>query len=486
MPRDGSGIYSTLAGTDGIPDRTIESARYNANVHDVEADLNAPRPIVAGGTGATNARDAMLALGGEFANQAVSNYDITQFLSGSFWSGVGATGAPNATDVFVGIAYASVPTVSDMYLEARSFATDIKYIRRRDSAGSWGPWSRENSDIIDLANTKVAIAGDTMTGPLQINNILGVTGSVTTAADFVANGNSIKFNPATVTLSYSVGTGQVVVAGAQFQVNSAIIATSSVVAGGDLLANGNVLKFNPGTVSLTYSSGTGNVTLAGAQFVVNSNFAATGTATAGVMQAQAGAGSNAFFNCLDDFAAIKGRFYWERASNTMRMLHADGSAVILDGVGMVDLGDGFRGRAGAGGATDFAKHNFFWNSSANQMWIDNVNLGNVAVTCDYRIKKDVAPLESTWNVVKALRPITYTQREYTPPGAEQPLFVNDDTWQWGFVAHELQDTLLPSAASGAKDSPTDIQSPNLLAVVAALTRALQEAQARIEALEARR
>lgn len=226
MPRDGSGIYSTLAGTDGIPDRTIESARYNANVHDVEADLNAPRPIVAGGTGATNARDAMLALGGEFANQAVSNYDTFPFLSGSFWSSPGATGAPNGTDFFVGMAYANVPTIDDMYLEARSFATDIKYVRRR-GAGGWGAWSRENADIIALADSKVAKAGDTMTGPLQINNTLTATGAVAVGGDLLVDGNWIKFNPSTVTLNYNTGLGRLVLAGAHLQVNQDIVVTGT-------------------------------------------------------------------------------------------------------------------------------------------------------------------------------------------------------------------------------------------------------------------
>jgi len=63
MPRDGSGIYTTPVGTTAVPDTTIESAKYNANVADVAADLNAPRPIIAGGTGATSATGALTALG---------------------------------------------------------------------------------------------------------------------------------------------------------------------------------------------------------------------------------------------------------------------------------------------------------------------------------------------------------------------------------------------------------------------------------------
>lgn len=64
MPRNGSGIYSTPPGTDGIPDNTIASTPYNFNVHDVESDLNFPRPIVAGGTGSSTAAGALANLGG--------------------------------------------------------------------------------------------------------------------------------------------------------------------------------------------------------------------------------------------------------------------------------------------------------------------------------------------------------------------------------------------------------------------------------------
>jgi hypothetical protein len=63
MPRDGSGVYSTPAGTHGTPNTTILSAAYNNNVDDVAVDLNTPRPIVAGGTGATTPAGAVTALG---------------------------------------------------------------------------------------------------------------------------------------------------------------------------------------------------------------------------------------------------------------------------------------------------------------------------------------------------------------------------------------------------------------------------------------
>jgi len=63
MPRDGSGIYSKAAGTTAVSGQTIESAKYNSQVDDMVADLNAARPIVAGGTGATSVAAAQANLG---------------------------------------------------------------------------------------------------------------------------------------------------------------------------------------------------------------------------------------------------------------------------------------------------------------------------------------------------------------------------------------------------------------------------------------
>ena len=79
MPRNVSGIYAIPPGTEGFPDTTIESEKYNDYIHDVEKDLNDPRPIVAGGTGANNADGALANLGGEKSSQTVTNYDTHLF-----------------------------------------------------------------------------------------------------------------------------------------------------------------------------------------------------------------------------------------------------------------------------------------------------------------------------------------------------------------------------------------------------------------------
>jgi hypothetical protein len=156
-------------------------------------------------------------------------------------------------------------------------------------------------------------------------------------------------------------------------------------------------------------------------------------------------------------------------------------------------GIGRQCRSGTPGPTQANVFNIDWTTAAH-LWIDSVNQGAIAFTSDYRTKKDIAPLGSSWERVKKLRPISYTQAEYTPPGATPrnddsgkpiPMFAADNVERWGFLAHELQATLTKSAASGEKDQADTIQSPNPWTVIATLTKALQEAMARIETLEAK-
>jgi hypothetical protein len=174
MPRDGSGVYaqpypSVVSGT------TIESAKYNGNVTDVAQDLNTPRPIVAGGTGANNARDAMTSLQGDLAYQVVTNYDSFAFVSGSFYSAAGATSAPTG-NAFTGHCYTSDPAVTppalpasnNLYIEARDNTTGKLYVRQK-AAGLWGVWS--SGAAFDTDATYVNVTGDTMSGNLSISSL---------------------------------------------------------------------------------------------------------------------------------------------------------------------------------------------------------------------------------------------------------------------------------------------------------------------------
>jgi hypothetical protein len=85
MPRT-NGVYSPPAGTKGVPNTTVRSAPYNSLIDDLTQDANAPRPITAGGTGASNATQARESLG------AIGSADII---------GASLKGAPVDADAVV-------------------------------------------------------------------------------------------------------------------------------------------------------------------------------------------------------------------------------------------------------------------------------------------------------------------------------------------------------------------------------------------------
>jgi hypothetical protein len=160
MPRDGSGQYSQPF-PNVVEGTTIESAVYNGYTADVTIDLNTPRPIVAGGTGANNAHDAMINLKGEVAHQIVTNYDSHIFVSGSFESN-GATGQPTP-GLFLGVAVVN-QSAAFATLSGRTTA-GVAYNRNFDS-GAWGPWLLQSGSVAEADARYVNSTGDTMTGAL--------------------------------------------------------------------------------------------------------------------------------------------------------------------------------------------------------------------------------------------------------------------------------------------------------------------------------
>ena len=96
-------------------------------------------------------------------------------------------------------------------------------------------------------------------------------------------------------------------------------------------------------------------------------------------------------------------------------------------------------------------------------------------TSDYRLKENVAPMTGALIVVSQLKPCTYTWKV-------------DGSAGQGFIAHELQ-TVVPDCVTGEKDAVNEDgsiapQGIDTSFLVATLTAAIQELNAKVETLEA--
>lgn len=99
-------------------------------------------------------------------------------------------------------------------------------------------------------------------------------------------------------------------------------------------------------------------------------------------------------------------------------------------------------------------------------------------TSDHRLKENIVPLTDAVSRVKQLLPRNYTWKNNPSVGVVE-----------GFIAHELQ-SVVPDAVHGVKDAVDEEGNPKYQSVdtsvlIPVLTAALQEALARIEALEAK-
>ncbi|MGB1215048.1 MAG: tail fiber domain-containing protein [Pikeienuella sp.] len=89
MARNGSGVYSLPAGSTVSDGQDVLASQHNTPIQDLETDMNTPRPVVAGGTGASTAATARTNLGlgtGDsptFAGMTVSGTTSARFLTGT-------------------------------------------------------------------------------------------------------------------------------------------------------------------------------------------------------------------------------------------------------------------------------------------------------------------------------------------------------------------------------------------------------------------
>lgn len=84
MPRDGSGVYSFPSGGAATSGQPASSSAYNTRWADILTDLNAARPVSAGGTGGTTASAARAALGVQALDADLTAIAALGYTSGSY------------------------------------------------------------------------------------------------------------------------------------------------------------------------------------------------------------------------------------------------------------------------------------------------------------------------------------------------------------------------------------------------------------------
>ena len=574
MPRDGSGIY-TQPFPNVVEGTEIESSVYNGFTSDVALDLNSARPIVAGGTGGTNAPQALGALGAERSGDVVTNYDSHIFYAGSFSSSTSATAGPVAGHAFAGIAYDSdaigaapdyVPLNQNVIIEVRDQSDTVtpgrKYTREK-KLGTWGSWYADGyvtvGDAVGVSNTVadmfVGIEGTapnsafvvntesdnsgtdalvvsktgittfrTVSGTAlvqlnktasgQANDITGLNNgtvrwllrmgddaaesSTATGSNFAihryANDGSYLGNPFLIARDTGAATLTAVNVNSTLAVTGATTLDDATIVGGEITVGnagttGTIRFGNTGTKYLNYDGTNfnlvGGILNTSSAIMADSSIWSKETSTTGIYHFGS-SGSKYLQYDSASFLLRGGGFAISNAAATQILaLDTSGNFATLGKI----QGASYQCRQGESGGFGGNRFNFHWTGAAMEGWVDNANVGNVSgLTSDYRTKKDVVNLTDMWDTVKALRPIRYTQAEFSPPSQQKntvPVFTADDVERWGFIAHEVQATLTLTAASGEKDGPDTVQSLNWGPLVAALTKALQEAMARIETLEAR-
>jgi hypothetical protein len=200
----------------------------------------------------------------------------------------------------------------------------------------------------------------------------------------------------------------------------------------------------------------GDGTFESTDLTINSN---------GTIDFGTGSGAVGGVSVLPNYSAGTGMLYWNRTTTA-----SAGTALRFDDGG-------------------FQKGSITYTSSAT----------SYNTSSDYRLKENITPVQGAADIVKAMKPCTYT-------------FKSDGSWHDGFLAHELQE-LHPRAVIGSKDamqdeeyevtpavldedgavvteavmgtrSVPDYQGVDYSKLTPILTAALQEALNKIDALEA--
>ena len=117
------------------------------------------------------------------------------------------------------------------------------------------------------------------------------------------------------------------------------------------------------------------------------------------------------------------------------------------------------------------------------------NDGTVSSISDVRVKKDITSLSDGLSIVNQLRPVTFKYNNDSSHSDVGDIGDADDILRYGFVADEVK-TVAPQYVKEGKgvvngNPVTDFKSLSMMRMIPMLVKALQEADNKIDALEAR-
>jgi hypothetical protein len=481
MPRDGLGQYAPPAGTHGIPNYTVESARYNTFVDDITLDLNTARSVASGGTGATLPDAALDNLSAEKFKQVVVDWDANVWRAGSYYAASSATGISPIGDTmvittphaFAGIAYYANAT--DFVVEAVDL-TDALHPRfmRVMAAGVWGAW-------VGLDTHYVLKSGDVMTGNLQLSGAdpvlsLNKQASTHTAVLGGAMAGKPRWTVQLGNATAEAGSN----AGSDFSVDRYDDAGATRLGTPIAIERATGKMTIAGDMAVTgASSFTGNMTLTG-NFGVSGNLTVPGTLTCGPIVSS---GTSRFI----DHVLVQGTgqpcfAVWNPAPGANQ---AWGFWVDPVGPGGMLFGntDGFGNPLGAYmrlGVGALVSTNDACSKPTGGPW---------AAVSDARIKTVTGDYESGLAEVLQLHPVRYTFKNNVsakPDSDKLHAFVEGKE-SIGFVAQEVE-TVMPEMVTqgpayidGA--AVTDLRTLDTGPLIFALVNAVKELTTRLEALE---
>jgi hypothetical protein len=479
MPRNLSGVFSLPAGsivTDGVDD--ILASQHNDPLQDIEADMNMPRPVVAGGTGASTAANARTNLGlGTIATQNANAVSVT---GGSITGitdlavadgGTGASTAANARTNLGAAASATTITAGDGLtgggdLSAnRTVAVDSSVVRtsRTLTAGNGltggGDLTANRTVTMGTPTTLTGSTTNAVTTSShthEIDSTIARSAITITAGNGLSGGGNLSANR-TVTMGTptsltATSTNAVTTSSHTHEIDSTIARSAITVSAGNGLTGGGNLTANR---TLTVGAGDGISVGASSVAVDSTVVRTTGTQSIG--------GAKTFTSDA-------------QFDGNIRVGDLDTSTTGVDGFRVQKLSSVTyvftQCRAAELASTPIISH-FRGSSAVFRVLADGdvVNTDNsYGAISDARLKTDI---ESCGPQIDDLRQIEVVKyRKVDDP--EGPRHV-------GVIAQQLQ-KIKPGLVSEDQDGMLSVKYS---VFVPLLLKAVQELAAKVDALEAR-